>query len=222
MKKIFILLVFAMLPFQTAIVGNYEQNPDQLVGEAPFANRIDLAQQKSDFNIMDHNYVQSQLAYSEMNEFQLDLKRSDKRIMVGKPVPDFEVTLLDGKEKVSNKSLLGKFYLIDFWATWCNPCVAEMKNLQKAYEKYKDKNFVILSLSLDRKIEDIKKFRGGKWKMPWLHAFMYDEANKNVIKTFDVKSIPKPILVGFDGRIVATEISLRGENLQKTLADFIK
>ncbi len=62
----------------------------------------------------------------------------------------------------------------------------------------------------------------GKWKMPWLHAFMYDEANKKVIETFEVTAIPKPILVGFDGRIAATEVSLRGENLQKTLIDFLK
>ncbi len=97
-----------------------------------------------------------------------------------------------------------------------------MENLHAAYQKFKDKNFTILSLSLDRNVEDITKFREEKWKMPWLHAFMYEEVNKEVPKAFEVMAIPKPILVGFDGRIIATEVSLRGENLLKTLADFLK
>jgi hypothetical protein len=100
--------------------------------------------------------------------------------------------------------------------------VAEIENLHKAYQKYKDKNFILLSLSLDRKVEDIAKFRADKWKMPWLHAFMHNETNKKVIEAFEVISIPKPIFVGFDGRIIATEVSLRGDGLEKTLADFLK
>ncbi len=167
-------------------------------------------------------FIGWQIAGRATGTNELTVGQPNKRIMVGKPVPDFEITLLDGKEKVSNISLKGKFYLLDFWATWCNPCVGEMKNLHKVYQKFKDKNFVILSLSLDHKIEDIAKFRADKWKMPWLHAFMLNETNHKMLETFDVRSIPMLIFVGFDGRIIATEVSLRGKQLEKTLADFLK
>ncbi len=164
----------------------------------------------------------SALAIEQPQNYRSELNRSGERIMVGKPVPDFEVTLLDGQEKVSNKSLKGKFYLLDFWASWCGPCVGEMENLHKAYEKFKDKNFVILSLSLDHNIEGLTKFRANRWEMPWLHAYMHNETNKKMLETFEISSIPMPIFVGFDGRIIATATSLRGDNLQKTLADFLK
>ena len=164
------------------------------------------------------------LAVEQPQSNRSALKRPDpdRRIMSGKPVPDFEITLLDGKEKVSNKSLKGKFYLLDFWATWCGPCVAEMENLHNAYQKFKDKNFVILSLSVDEKIEDLNKFRANKWKMPWLHAYMLNETNHKMLEAFEVKSIPMPIFVGFDGRIIATGNNLRGNQLEKTLADFLR
>lgn len=143
-------------------------------------------------------------------------------IKVGELVPDFEVVLLDGKQKVSNKTLKGKFYLLDFWATWCPPCVNEMEHLHRAYQRFKDKNFELISLSLDQSEDDITKFRQGKWKMPWLHAFMQKDPNRKVVRTFQVQYIPKPILIGPDGRILALESSLRGDALEKTLADFLK
>ncbi|MDZ7330827.1 MAG: TlpA family protein disulfide reductase [candidate division KSB1 bacterium] len=143
-------------------------------------------------------------------------------LKVGDLVPDFEILLLDGKQKVSNKTLKGKFYLLDFWATWCPPCVNEMEHLHRAYQRFKDKNFELISLSLDQSEDDIAKFRQGKWKMPWLHAFMMKDPNRKVVQTFQVQYIPRPILIGPDGRILALESSLRGDALEKTLADFLK
>ncbi|MFQ6116472.1 MAG: TlpA family protein disulfide reductase, partial [bacterium] len=141
----------------------------------------------------------------------------------GKPVPDFEVKLLNSDKTISNKSLLGKFYLIDFWATWCGPCRREMPHLHEAYEEYKNNNFTILSLSLDSKPEDVQSFRKKGWEMPWLHAFIADGWKSEIVEDFVVNltGIPSPFLISPDGRILATHDALRGEYLERTLEKYL-
>ncbi len=142
----------------------------------------------------------------------------DTKIEKGKKVPDFEVVSYEDSSKtISNKSLLGHVYMIDFWASWCKPCLGEMPNLQEAYNKYKDKGFEILSLSFDQKPEDVAKFRKGQWKMPWLHSYVTGGFSSQLAQEFGVKGIPKPILVDTDGTIIASENELRGPNLIKVL-----
>jgi hypothetical protein len=94
-----------------------------------------------------------------------------------------------------------------------------MEKLHAAYEKFKAKNFQILSLSLDHFRSDVAKFRGDKWKMPWLHTFVTDD--KPLAKAFEVMAIPRPLLVDGNGTIVAMELELRGDQLEKTLAKFL-
>lgn len=142
------------------------------------------------------------------------------RVKTGTKVPEFSVTSLDDKDKViSNTSLKGKYYLIDFWATWCIPCVGEMDNLHKAYEKFKGKNFEILSLSFDENLEAITKFRQNKWKMPWLNTFVEKAFFSDLATRFEISGIPKPILIDPEGKILAIGDKLRGEGLDKTLTE---
>jgi thiol-disulfide isomerase/thioredoxin len=143
----------------------------------------------------------------------------DRAVMAGKKVPDFTfVSLDDPKVTYTRAGMQGKIYLIDFWATWCGPCVGEMGNMHAAYEKYHGRGLEIVSLSFDAKPEDVATFRGRKWKMPWMHAFIDGGFKSEAAKNFEVSGIPKPVLVGADGTILATEVDLRGENLDATLA----
>ena len=112
----------------------------------------------------------------------------------------------------------GRYLLIDFWAVWCGPCRAEMNHLHQAWEKYKDKGLALLSVSLDPRREDVAKYRSGKWPMPWLHAFADGGPANPAARAFEVIGIPKPVLVGPDGTIVAVEEELRRERLDGTLA----
>ncbi len=144
-------------------------------------------------------------------KYQLASLDPDTKIRTGSPVPEFTVTLLDGSTFTS-KDLAGHYTLIDFWATWCSPCVGEMPHLHEAWKKYHDKGFQILSLSLDRSPDDIAKFRK-KWPMPWRHAFMEKGFKNPVVESFEVVGIPTPVLIGPDGTIVATEPVTRGEQL---------
>ncbi|MCL4509606.1 MAG: redoxin domain-containing protein [Bacteroidetes bacterium] len=144
------------------------------------------------------------------------------KLQVGGYVPAFSVVSMDDSTKtISSVSMKGKYYLMDFWATWCGPCVGEMGNLQKAYEKFKDKNFEILSLSLDQSPADVVKFRKDKWPMPWLHTFVGTNWDSKILKEFEVIGIPRPILVDPTGKVIAMEADLRGDNLDKTLEKYL-
>ncbi len=146
----------------------------------------------------------------------------DKKILVGKRVPAFSyVSLDDPRVTFTPESYKGKYVLIDLWATWCGPCVAEMPNLHKAYEKFKGPDFEVLSLSMDQDKDRITPFRK-KWAMPWNHGFAPGVWESQIAELFEASSIPKPILVGPDGTILAITTGLRGEDLEKTLSTYLK
>lgn len=146
-----------------------------------------------------------------------------RTVKVGAPLPSFSFQSLDDSTaKVTNADIKGRWVLIDNWATWCGPCVGEMGSLHAAYEKFKDKNFTILSVSFDRGTAEIARFRNNKWKMPWMHCFSPGVWKNDATRIFEVNGIPKPILVSPDGTIVALEESLRGAQLEKTLEKFVK
>ncbi len=167
--------------------------------------------------------LKSEYGYLRQVKQTLKMFPLNSKIEVGAPIPDFEVVSLDNKnEKISKKSMLGKIYMIDFWATWCMPCVGEMKFLHDAYKKFKDKGFEILSLSSDRDAETVSKFRNKKWGMPWKNSLLNGPKGKKILLDFEVFGIPKPILVGADGKILAMQGELRGENLEKTLSKYFK
>jgi len=164
----------------------------------------------------------SYLSDSSLAKAGIPALSDSNHVKVGSPVPSFSFISLDDSSKfVNNDSMKGKYYMIDFWATWCGPCVGEMKSLHAAYEKYKNKNFTIISVSLDKAPEDIIKFRNNKWKMPWFNSFISGSDRLKIAKDFYVYTIPAPVLVNEKGIVVAIQEDLRGENLDKTLGNLL-
>ena len=134
---------------------------------------------------------------------------------IGKPALDFQVTDLKG-EPLSLEKYRGQVVLLDFWATWCPPCVAEIPNVKKTYEKYKDQKFQIIGISLDRSKEPLDAFIEEK-DLAWIHY--WDNIGK-IANLYKVQAIPSTFLI--DGEGIIRKTDLRGHSLETAVAELVQ
>ena len=130
-------------------------------------------------------------------------------------------TLLNG-QKFDPKTLAGKVVLIDFWATWCGPCVAEIPNVLEQYEKYHKDGFEVVGISLDQEREALQKFVDEQ-KLPWPILFEEPDGDgwQHPLATFyGISGIPTVILIGRDGNVIT--LDARGEKLGERLDALFK
>lgn len=134
---------------------------------------------------------------------------------VGKPFLDFEMNDINGKSvKLSDIVSKNKVTLIDFWATWCAPCMSEVPSLVKLYNTYKSKGLDIVSVSLDNDEEAWKKSVKDE-KMSWTQLSDLQGNESPVVKLYSITGIPFTLLVGQDGKILAKDI--RGTELETAI-----
>ena len=140
-----------------------------------------------------------------------------KKTGIGSYAMDFTQNDTAGKA-VSLSSFRGKYLLVDFWASWCGPCRRENPNVVKVFNKFSDKNFTILSVSLDR--PDAKD----KWLaaihkdgLTWTHVSDLKYWDNAVAKQYGIRAIPQNILLDPQGKIIAK--NLRGEDLDAKLTE---
>ncbi len=138
-----------------------------------------------------------------------------KKLSIGQTAMDFTQNDVEGNP-VSLSSYRGKYVLLDFWASWCGPCRAENPNVLKAYNKYKDKNFDVLAVSLDENRKAwIKAIKDDG--MPWVQVSDLKGWKSQVATQYGIKAIPQNFLIDPNGIIIAK--NLRGEELLKKLAE---
>ncbi|HTE26361.1 peroxiredoxin family protein [Flavitalea sp.] len=163
------------------------------------------------------SFLNQQFAQQKAQSMQAE-KSKQSNSWVGKKVPDMSMPDVNGKE-VSISSFRGKYVLIDFWASWCGPCRDENPNVVKAFNQFKDKNFTILGVSLDKdKPNWIKAIKEDN--LAWTHISDLAFWNSKSVEIFKFEGIPFNVLVDPEGNVIGE--SLRGFDLSKKLSEVLK
>ncbi len=151
-------------------------------------------------------------------EKQRASKDIQRKLAVGSKFPDFEEQDVTGKP-LSIARFKGKVVLVDFWATWCGPCIGELPNVLSAYEKYHGKGFEIVGISLDSDRAKLEKFTTDR-KMTWPQYFDGKGWQNKLAGIYGVNSIPATYLLDGEGKIIGK--NLRGEALEEAVAKALK
>ena len=174
------------------------------------------------------DYEQEMLAYADkiksnfnhnqaVTDFLVRMAKL-RSVQVGQPAPDFSMPTIDDKT-IKLSSLKGKYVMIDFWASWCQPCRQENPNVVRVYNKYKNKNFTILGISLDKDPVAWKQAvqQDG---LSWTHASELSDFDGPTVRAYQVQAIPASLIIDPSGKIIAK--NLRAEELDSFLAKTLR
>ena len=138
--------------------------------------------------------------------------------LVGNKAIDFNVKDLNGND-LSLEQYRGNVILLDFWAVWCKPCIAEMPNVKQVYEKYKDDNFQIIGISLDNSRDTLVGYLE-KEGIAWPQVFDGDGWDNQVAEIYGIRAIPHMYLIDGDG--VVRKSGVRGHALEPAVAELVR
>jgi thiol-disulfide isomerase/thioredoxin len=156
--------------------------------------------------------------FPEHKELATIKRQFQKKQPLPQTAPDFTLPDTTGRP-VALQSFRGRYVLVDFWASWCPPCRAENPNIVAAYRKYRDKNFTVLGVSLDKE--------RGPWlkaiaqdSLAWTHVSDLKYWDSMVVPLYNIEEIPFNVLLDTSGTIIAQNLS--GTALHQKLGEVLK
>ncbi len=134
------------------------------------------------------------------------------------PAINFKAKDIKGNAVELNK-LKGKVVVLDFWATWCPPCIREIPNLKKIYSDFKNDNFEIISIALERKPKELAVKFVGDNGMGWVHI-IDRKKGREIATDYNIRYIPTMYIINKKGDIIGS--GLRGEKLREKITELLK
>ncbi|MCX7008208.1 MAG: TlpA disulfide reductase family protein [Kiritimatiellaeota bacterium] len=186
---------------------------DQVLNDKTTAEKL-IKQMQADYKGTKYmeNFAQQRAMKAEADKMQA-------KLAPGLPFPDFNEKDLAG-QPLSVSNFKGKVVLVDFWATWCGPCVGELPNVIATYKKYHSDGFEIIGISLDSSREKLDAFIKSHDGMTWQQYFDGQGWKNKLAGQYGVHGIPFTVLVGPDGKILGK--GLRGEALGEAVGKALK
>jgi len=199
--------------FDAIVAGSKDAKPDELA-QVLMAKAQFYVQVLNDFDNAAKTIARIKADFPEVeiaahaDEIIADLRRMEakhrarKALTAGSVFPEFTAKSLDGAE-VSLAQFRGKVVLLDFWATWCPPCVFEMPRLKALHEKYREKGFVIVGISLDESESALRNFIK-QHSIAWVQLFDGKGWETALAEKFGIDSVPTMYLLDAEGKIIGS------------------
>ncbi|HKP32744.1 MAG TPA: TlpA disulfide reductase family protein [Chitinophagaceae bacterium] len=185
--------------------------------EAGLASVVKKFPTNSSVMALKKNYDAQQANMEEAQKRQREYAEKEQ-LWVGKTAPELSLPDANGKN-LPISSFRGKYLLVDFWASWCGPCRGENPNLVRVFNQYKNKNFTILGVSIDRgKDEWLQAVQDDQ--LSWNHVSDLRYWDSKAVETYKFDAIPYNVLIDPQGKVIAE--NLRGSRLDEKLQEVLK
>jgi peroxiredoxin len=165
------------------------------------------------------NHVETEMLFSKKDRLLPRIKHHfDMVRMIGKPLRDFKVKDHRSGREISPETLKGKIVLMDFWATWCRPCLAELPHVKGTHETFSHAGFEVFGISLDDNRAKLDRMIADR-EMDWLHHYDGKKWKNELAVKFGVHSVPANLLV--DQKGIVRGVNLRGKAVRNTVAKLL-